>query len=123
MAAAPRTSARAVLESADMGAHWAPLAIGDWIPVVALCLPETLAQDLVAWAAAKRLKPHQTSDDANVGTWALERRITCYATIPALVQHDVTVPSLMGNAPGTGPNPNRVALCWIGDHDGRTIAW
>lgn len=123
MAAAPRKSARLLEQAANQCEHWAILASGDWVPVVALALPAALADDLHAWAVAARLAPHLTSDDANVGAWAAARGLQVHATVPSLVQHDDAAPSLMGNYHGFTRNPNRYAVCWIGDHDGREICW
>lgn len=123
MSAAPRKSARQLEYAASCGDHWCQLAAGDWVPVVALALPVALAEDLFAWGVAAKLAPSLTSDDANVGSWAAARGIPVFATIPNLIQHDDHVPSLMGNQPAFTTNPNRVALCWIGSHDGRQIRW
>lgn len=80
------------------GERWYPLPHVGWVPCVALVLPRDQALDLGAFEL-----PHHdrrsVADDEVVLEWAHSRGLTCYATIPSLVDHDDEQPSLMGTDP------------------------
>lgn len=99
---------------------WCELEWREWIPVVAVAWPERLVPVFLDWAASRRFSPsHNRADDAIVGRFARENRITFLATVPSLVNHPDVEPSLIRNHI---PKGGRRATCYVGD-DALEIDW
>lgn len=84
------------------------------MPVIALLWPSALIdwflQVCDGWAAAR-----QVSDDALVGRFRRESKCDAFATVPSLVQHPDTTPSMVTGRPApTGRNKLRIAHQWRG---------
>lgn len=85
----------------------------DFMPVVAVLWPLEAAREFLAWADDNPGLPGQReprSDDAMAGRWKMVGRKTVRATVPSLVQHPDTEPSLIGRRRSWGKDRGRVAL-------------
>lgn len=111
---APRATALAVQRAADRCEAWAPVALRDWLPLVATCWPGPLAGRFVAWAAGEKVRPRHRTDDDLAGRFMRAEGFEAWATVPSLVEHGDEQPSLIGR-PGGRASPARRASCWIGD--------
>lgn len=78
-----------------------------FVPCVAVAYPRVHAEGIPRFAAARRM-PIGRADDGIVSTYARANKVPVVATVPCLVQHDDTVPSLMGMPHGRG-HSHRVA--------------
>lgn len=106
----------ATLQAAK-GERYVSLDRGPWVPVIALLWPRALLEGFLQvcddWARANP-KP-QVSDDAIVGRFRRESKCEAFATVPSLVQHPDTVPSIVTGRPApTGRNKLRIAHQWRG---------
>ena len=106
-----------VFAACDRDDSWAELEVTTWTPVVATLYPVRVIEPLLAWYDAQRFPDAFTADDEIVGRYlrvAIERPL---ATVPSLVEHPDTVPSVAngGRRGGDGLDMGRRAACWIGD--------
>jgi len=92
----------------------------NWVPTVALAWPRELAEAFVPFAeehvarrAARRM--HTMGDDPVVGSFARAHGLTVWATVPCLVEHPDTVPSLIRGRNYEGTNPARRAAVYRAD--------
>lgn len=104
----------AMKAAADRGEQWARLPRADFAPTVALCWPRELALDFVDWSEEKFPGP-QMGDDGPVGAYARARKLEVWATVPSLVEHPNTEPSLLGKPSKGSANRGRVAALYA-DH-------
>lgn len=110
--------ARCQLDACEQRSSWAQFPIYGWYPTVALCLPRELARGLGEYVPPGR---QPGADDAITAKFLNGRRARCWQTVPSLVDHDESVPSLQGHA--FQPRYRRDAACFIGDHNPSTIDW
>ena len=85
------------------------LRSSEWMPLVAVLWPTSLAHSLSEWADGRRNLPR--SDDAVAGLWARHTSQPLWATVPSLVEHDQHQPSLVRRR---GVSQWRRAGEWIG---------
>lgn len=78
-----------------------------FVPVVAVVYPRAHAESVPRFADAKRI-PIGRADDGVVSQYARANKVPVVATIPCFVQHDDSVPSIMGMPHGRG-HSHRVA--------------
>lgn len=107
---------REMLIADARGAHWCQGFTNSWIPALALCIPQRLCASLASYEDGTR----PVADDDVYGRWAREHGLPWYATIPSLVDHDDTAPSLMRDPASLGV---RTAACPIGRTDPALIDW
>ena len=114
----PTTSVRSKISfwaSQKAGHSWCPLHFAEWVPVVALCWPTRLIPGFLEWADARGYHENKwKADDAIVGEWARKTRTQIYATVPCLVEHPDTVPSVSNERINTLRKP-RVALSFASE--------
>jgi hypothetical protein len=101
------------------GGVWAELPTGSWCPVVATAWPRALAEGLLEWAATNR-PPAWRADDEIAGRFLYYVNTPVMATVPSLVEHPDTEPSVMNGHKrvGDGRDPGRRAYYFIGDEPG-----
>ena len=97
-----------VIRAAKAGERWALIGAGAWVPVVASCWPVSLIPDFLEFANQRRFA-RLRSDDELVKRFVGARRLSVWATVPSLVEHPDTVPSLIGRRHGAGSIKWRVA--------------
>lgn len=122
----PRLTANDSLRAANKGLHYVRLRIREFCPCVGILWPRAKAEELMAWVAENPKVPgypRPRSDDAVLGRWSIITRQEILCTIPSLVEHPDTVPSLIGRRAAWGKDKGRVALQWIGDQDPLEIDW
>lgn len=66
-----------------------------FVPLVAVVYPRGHAEGVLAFTVARRMSVGR-ADDGIVSTYARANRVPVLLTVPCLVDHDDTVPSLMG---------------------------
>lgn len=99
---------------------WAALPLGTWVPVVATSWPRHLAENLIAWAETN--VPRQwRADDEICGRFLAWAGVPMLASVPSLVEHPDTEPSVMNGhrRVGDGLDPGRRAYFFIGDEPER----
>lgn len=123
----PWHHAEAVRVACSEDRSWATLSYAHWCPLISTCWPVGLIEPFLAWVDAQQWPPSFCADDEIVGRWLHEVEHSPLATVPSLVQHPDTNPSLIGLRAWAGEDPGRVAACWIGDcadcTDARLIDW
>lgn len=102
------TLARAATRAAKARQPVVRLPLLGFVPTVAIVYPAPLARDLLAWADDNR--GDVIADDTIVCRWAKARRLHVWATVPSLVDHDDSRPSLFGKPHGRGDPRRRAAL-------------
>lgn len=100
----------AMLRAAHQGQRWTRVP-RTWLPLVAVAWPVELAADFLRWMNGNGYADtnRHRADDGVAGRWAAKRRVTAWATVPSLVQHPDTSPSLIGRRHASGRNQARVA--------------
>lgn len=98
---------QAMNRAAALGHRWALLPRADWAPTVALCWPRELVYDFLTWSEEKF--PFCEGDDGPVGAYVRARKLEVWATVPSLVEHPNTEPSLLGKPSKGSANRGRVA--------------
>ena len=104
--------------------RYVQLSWRNFMPVVAVLWPRAKAVEFAEWASVHPQLPGQReprSDDAMAGMWKMRERQTVLATVPSLVQHPDTNPSLIGRRAQWGKDRNRVALFMA--EDGLDYDW
>lgn len=85
-----------------------------FVPVVAILWPRHKAEQFLAWAdSGVRLPGHPTprADDGVVARWARREKQEFRVTVPSLVEHPDTVPTVKGGGQARwGGDRGRVAL-------------
>jgi hypothetical protein len=126
----PTSYTNAIYRARVAGAAWAELPLGTWAPVVASLWPAELAARLLAWYDAANLARPWSADDEIVGRFLAQIKTPMLASVPSLVEHPDTEPSVMnGNRRvGDGLDPHRRAYFFIGDDpdygcDATAINW
>lgn len=109
--------------AANRCASWAPLNRTLWVPLVATAFPAAIVAELLSWAADDSWARKARGDDAVLGKFMRAKGHTAWATVPNLVQHPDLVPSVNRHRNARGLDRNRVAVCWVGDHDARELVW
>lgn len=113
---AVQTSHR-IRDAAARGAGWAPVAGEAFLPTVATVWPAELAAAALAGTAPPDPARPQ-ADDGVLGDWVRAERLSVWATVPNLVQHDEDAPStFLGHRDGR----QRWATCWIGEYAWRRV--
>lgn len=112
----PAKYVAAVDQARALGLSWAVLTLGTWIPVVATLWPADLAARLVAWYDEQRYR-YFVADDEIAGRFLASVERPPLASVPSLVEHPDTVPSVMNShrRGGDGLDPGRRAHLWVGD--------
>jgi hypothetical protein len=121
----PANHRRAVFDACEQDWAWAELDLNTWIPAVATCWPVHLIEPMLEWFDAQNYPPAFTADDEIIGRFLRHQGERPLASVPSLVEHPDTVPSLAGRRVADGRDPGRRAACWIGDCgcDARRIDW
>lgn len=91
--------------------RWLIFPQTSYIPLVATIFPAEVARRIPAFADSRRI-PVARADDAVVGTFCRANRIACVATMPSLVEHLDSEPSVTGMAFGNG-HPHRLAAWYV----------
>ncbi len=100
-----------VMEAAKKGERWAPIGAGGWIPVIASCWPVSLIPSFLEYASQRRFQ-RLRADDELVKRFVGAKRLEVWATVPSLVNHPDTVPSLIGRTHGSGSIAWRTAALY-----------
>ncbi len=74
-------------------AAYVPFLVSAYVPTVAVVYPREVALDLLAWVE-KNPRRARGADDNILATYCRDRKIIPRATVPCLVDHDDTVPSV-----------------------------
>lgn len=119
----PRENLAAIDGAAARGEGWAAYRSRRWVPTVALVWPARLVCPAVCWASEQRWPERVRADDEIVGRALTALHEPVLISVPSLVQHDDTVPSLVGRRHKAGLDPARVAHRYIGGGDPLTIDW
>lgn len=120
----PADACVAIRKAGVAGRAWVDLCPWQWFPCVAAVWPAEIAARIVEWADRERVSPQLTrSDDGNLGRFMARHRLTALATVPSLVEHPDTEPSLIGRKAKAGADRGRVACLHIGDRDPAGIRW
>jgi hypothetical protein len=89
--------------------HGQRLARCYWISGPAYLMRPTQARDLLAWL--ETVPPHwfdgQVNEDGAMASWLWSKQRPAYASIPALVRHDTTIPSTLD---GYDAHPMRTSM-------------
>lgn len=117
----PTLYIRTINAARTADAPLAELPLGTWVPVVATMWPAALAERLLKWYDGERLPRGMCADDEIVGRFLRHAGIPALASVPSLVEHPDTVPSVMSGRrrAGDGRDPGRRAQFWIGDEPER----
>lgn len=95
--------------------------INEFCPVVALLWPVAKAVEFTGWVTGNPRKlgaQNPRSDDSVVGKWCAHTHQTIRFTMPSLVQHLATEPSVKG-----GPTPaSKMTAIWFAE-DGAQYEW
>lgn len=120
----PKKTGADALRSLKYGSHYSRVWIRDFVPVVAVLWPKEKAEEFMAWSKVDKLPgAFPRSDDAIVGRWMIKTKQEILVTMPSLVQHPDTVPSIIGRRAQWGRDKGRVALHYIGEDDPLEIDW
>lgn len=122
----PHVHARPVREAAAAGDRFVPLNAQTWIPVVATAWPVRFIEPMLSWTEKQPWPPAFTADDEICGRYLQHVREIAWATVPSLVEHPDTEPSLVRRQITGGVDPSRRAAVWLEDLgycDGREITW
>jgi hypothetical protein len=119
---------RDVMLACSRDESWAELELKTWVPVVAALWPVRLIAPLLAWYDAQGFPAGFVADDEIVGRFLRHIGEPPLASVPSLVEHPDTVPSIMNGhrRGGDGLDPGRRAACWVGDCgycDARLVDW
>jgi hypothetical protein len=112
------------------GGAFAELPLGTWCPVVATAWPRHLAEGLLEWSVPNRPRAW-AADDEIAGRFLYAVSVPVLASVPSLVEHPDTEPSVMSRhrRVGDGRDPGRRAYYYIGDEpetfgcDAARIEW
>lgn len=118
--------ARPVRFAADAGERWVELSNQSWVPVVATVWPAGLIEPMLDWVPRQNFPPAFTADDEICGRFLRSVGQFALATVPSLVEHPDTEPSLVRRQITGGLDPSRRAAVWVEDLgfcDGRQIDW
>ncbi len=75
--------------------RYVTLLVAPFMPLVAVLWPRAKAQDFLFWA---QNSPKITrADDGNAARWMRQTKQRVLVTVPSLVQHDETQPSVKGS--------------------------
>lgn len=89
-----------IRHDASRGRRFAALPLRHFVPTVALIWPAGAPAAFLAWVAANPRRDDRYQDDETVKEWRCASRprpIAAYASIPSLVRHDNTLPSLLNH--------------------------
>lgn len=102
------------------GIPWAELPLGSWVPVVASSWSRYLAENLIEWSQTN-VPPQWRADDEICGRFLHWAGVPMLASVPSLVEHPDTEPSVMNGhrRVGDGRDPGRRAYFFIGDEPER----
>lgn len=118
MAKLPADAAKLARRAMKYRERYITLPLRSFMPVVAVLWPRTKAAEFMDWAGENpRLYRHHQprSDDAMAGQWKMRTRQTVRVTVPSLVEHPDTVPSVIGRRAAWGKDSSRVALFLASD--------
>lgn len=122
-ASQPADNALRIRVAAHKGLPFAELNPQRWVPVVALSWPAPLIRPALDFAASQKWPEAFQADDEIVARCYRHLRVQTLATVPSLVEHPDREMSLLGLRARAGRDRSRVAFCWVGDCDARTIDW
>ncbi len=103
--------ARSVALARKRGERWFDLPPITYVPVVAVVYPAEHARAIPAFADKRRISVGRT-DDAVIATYTRANRVAVSATLPCLVEHLDSVPSVLGMPSGRGA-PHRLAAWFV----------
>lgn len=109
----PGMSARMLIQGAA-GSSWCPGVASSFVPALALAIPQRFCASLAGFEDGTR----PVADDDVYGRWTREHSLPWWATVPSLVNHDHSAPSLM-----SASTHRRQAVCWVGSCDPGIIDW
>ncbi|MDR7492189.1 MAG: hypothetical protein QN122_12155 [Armatimonadota bacterium] len=112
---APRAGAARLMRGACEGRALVDLGTIPFCPVVATMWPVRLVPRFLAWVDEQRWPADFRADDEIAGRFLLAHGLTPLATVPSLVQHPDTEPSLVGRRARGGEDATRVAALWAED--------
>lgn len=112
----PRTTALQVKRAAERGESLALITVAQWVPLVATLWPARLATQCLADVGTP---PLAYADDNIIGRWTTRSRTRVLVSVPNLVEHPDTLPSLMGRRI-TQP---RRSMCYTGDYPVGQVDW
>ena len=110
-----RIARQAIREARQQNIYFdARFRINEFCPVVGMIWPVAKAREFLEWVDGnpRRLgHPDPRSDDSVVGKWCAHTHQTIRFTIPSLVQHLATEPSVKG-----GPTPaSKMTAIWFAE--------
>lgn len=93
------------------GHPWAVVPVEGFVPMQALAMPAGMVRamlawtdqhpyrrtGMVSWTSSGNVQQARPNDDEIVARWARHAGIELWVTVPSLVDHDVGVPSTLGN--------------------------
>jgi hypothetical protein len=109
----PRATASEATKAMRLNKRYAAVNFRDFVPVIAILWPKHKAQEMLDWTQDNPKlpgNPAPRSDDSVIGFWMRRTKQTVLVSVPSLVQHPDTVPSLIGKRAAWGRDRGRVAL-------------
>lgn len=106
-----------MLRAAEACQRYARIDPVQWLPLVGVIWPGDLANQAAGDIGDPALG---YADDGLIAAWMHKHQLTALVTIPNIVQHDDSVPTLMRM---THTRSSRSAQCWIGAEDASLIDW
>lgn len=122
----PYEHRRRIREAHGKRWSWAELDNQRWCPAVGTCWPVDRIAPLLAWHDAQKFPAAFTADDEILGRFLRHSGELPLATVPSLLEHPDTVPSIANNRRSDGRDAGRRAALWVGDCgfcDARQIDW
>lgn len=117
----PRTHARRICMAADAGMGFAEVSAQPYCPAVATCWPVGLIEPCLEFVDKQNWPVAFRADDEIIGRFLKSAELNPLAVCPSLIEHEDVVPSTVGQRARGGDDLGRVAGCWVGDCDPRTI--
>jgi hypothetical protein len=125
VAGSPTTGRLAVEEACKTGARYAEFPSGTWVPAIALLWPVRIILPFLTWVSMQQWPETFSADDEVIGRGLTALRETVWATVPSLVEHPDTEPSVVARRRHmAGADLDRVAACLIYDDlDPLSLDW
>lgn len=94
MGGLPRNVAVAAGRAMTRGERYVPLTVSPFMPIPCVLWPKRKARELLHWARSARGLTR--ADDGNAGKWIRMTKQRVLVTVPSLVEHDDSQPSVKG---------------------------
>ena len=91
---APASTAAQARRAMLKGRRYTPLLNTSFVPLVAVLWPKACAEAFLKWGRSARTT---RADDGNAARWMKRAKQPFMVTVPSLVQHDATTPSVKGS--------------------------